>query len=218
MCYNKERRVNLRSNMQTGRNATFQDDALVYGKAPNPFIKEYLELLAPLESVLCIGVKESESAIFLADKGLRVDALDTSDSALIRLRKHARENYVAINVRHTFLTYWHPNTLYGAVICSYIHLPKNQQKMLFTKSFTSLKEGGIFMAELLSESQTTFQNRGPKNIGFLYDFNDISTILKSLPCHLLKLAQEVILLNEGEKHAERASVIRVIARKVTSAH
>lgn len=204
--------------MQTGWNATFQDDALAYGKAPNPFIKEHLELLAPLDSVLCIGVRESESAIFLADKGLCVDALDTSDVALIQLRKRARENYVAINVRHTLVEYWEPSTLYGAVICSYVHLPKKQQKMLFVKSFDALKEEGVFIAEFFSESQVTFHNGGPHNIALLYDFNDISAILKSLPCHLLKLSQEVILLNEGEKHAIRTSVIRVIARKVTLAH
>ena len=199
-------------------NATFQDDALVYGKAPNPFIKEHFELLSPLESVLCIGVKESESAIFLADKGLRVDALDSSDIALLKLRKRACENYVAINVRHTLLGYWSPSTLYGAVICSYVHLPKKQQKMLFEKSFDALRNEGIFIAEFFSESQVTFHNGGPHNIALLYDFNDISAILKSLPCHLLKLSQEVILLNEGEKHAIRTSVIRVIARKVTLAH
>lgn len=199
-------------------NATFQDDALVYGKTPNPFIKEHWELLAPLECVLCIGVKESESAIFLADKGLRVDALDSSDMALLKLRKHAHENYVAINVCHTLLEYWTPSTLYGAVICSYIHLPKQQQKMLFVKSFDALREEGIFMAEFFSESQVTFHNGGPQNIAFLYDFNDISTILKSLPCHLLKLSQEIIPLNEGGKHAIRTSVIRVIARKLTLTH
>jgi len=90
--------------------------------------------------------------------------------------------------------------------------------MLFAKSIEALKEGGIFIAELFSESQITFHSGGPRNVGLLYDINDISDVLKFLPCHILKLSQEVIVLHEGEKHIGRASVIRLIARKVTSRH
>lgn len=191
---------------------------LVHCNAPNLFITEHSELLQPLETILCVGVSESETPIFLADKGLCVEALDMFDASLIDLRKKAREHYLYIKARHTLLAYWEPSNSYGAVVCSYFHVPKYEQKMLFEKCFAALKEGGIFMAEFFSESQVTFHSGGPSHIGLLYDFNDISAILKTLPCHLLKLSQEVISLKEGGKHHERASVIRVIARKVTSAH
>jgi len=204
--------------MQTQWNAPFQGEALPYGQEPNAFIKEHVELLLPLESVMCLGEGEGRNAIFLADKGLCVEALDASDIALMTLRKRSREHYVHIKVRHTLLGHWEPDTHYGAVVCTYLHLPKSEQKMLFTKSMDALREGGIFIAELFSESQITFHSGGPRNVGLLYDLNDISDTLKSLPCHVLKLSQEVIVLNEGEKHAGRASVIRLIARKVTSTH
>lgn len=204
--------------MQAELHGTEHSVTSVHSHSPNPFVKEYSELLLPLGTLLYLGVNESETAIFLADKGLCVEALDMFDVPLMQLRKKAREHYLYIKARHTHLVYWNPSCSYGAVVCSYFHVPKKEQKMLFEKCFDALKEGGVFMAEFFSESQVTFHSGGPSHIGLLYDFNDISTILKTLPCHLLKLSQEVIPLKEGGKHHERASVIRIIARKVTLTH
>jgi len=194
-------------------NAKFQGDELLYGKAPNNFIKENIELLSNAKKVICIGEGEGRNAIFLADKGFEVEALDASDVALLKLRKRAHENYLSIKVRHTLLAYWQPEPLYDAAICTYLHLPKQNQKELFEKSLQALNLGGIFIAELFSESQLNFTSGGPKNIALLYDFNDILDIIKVLPCIVVKLSQEVIVLNEGDKHAGRASVIRVILKK-----
>jgi len=201
--------------MQALWNAKFRGEELLYGEAPNQFIKENLERLLPLQTVLCLGEGEGRNAIFLADKGLEVEALDVSDVGLFKLRKRAQAHYVEIRVRHTLIEYWNPSPTYGAVVCTYVHLPKEKQKIVFEKGVSALREGGIFIAELFSESQINFHSGGPKNIGLLYDLNDISDTLKSLPCRVLKLAQEIVVLNEGRNHVGRASVIRLIVQKVT---
>ena len=200
--------------MQDFWNAKFQGEALLYGGEPNNFIKENIELLLGTKKVMCLGEGEGRNALFLADKGLEVEALDASDVALFKLRQRAHENYLAIKIRHTLLEYWEPEPIYGAIICTYLHLPKLHQKMLFEKSLQALQIGGIFIAELFSESQINFHSGGPKNIGLLYDFNDVLDTLKLLPCEVIKLSQEVIILNEGEKHVGRASVIRIILTKL----
>jgi len=201
--------------MQALWNAKFRQEELLYGEAPNQFIKENLEHLLPAQTVLCLGEGEGRNALFLADKGLEVEALDVSDVGLFRLRKRAQACYVEIKVRHTLLEYWEPSPNYGAVVCTYVHLPKKNQNILFEKAIGGLKVGGIFIAELFSESQVNFHSGGPRNIGLLYDLNDISDTLKSLPCRVLKLAQEIVVLNEGRNHVGRASVIPVIAQKTT---
>lgn len=200
--------------MQDLWNAKFQGEALLYGEEANNFIKENIELLIHAKKVMCLGEGEGRNAIFLADKGLDVEALDASDVALFKLRQRAKENYLAIKVRHTLLEYWEPEYLYGAIVCTYLHLPKQQQKALFEKSLKALHVGGYFIAELFSESQINFHSGGPKNIGLLYDFNDVLDILKLLSCEVIKLSQEVVILNEGEKHVGRASVIRIILKKL----
>lgn len=101
--------------------------------------------------------------------------------------------------------------------CCCLHLFACAQKRTtssFTKALEALKVGGIFIAELFSESQKSFHSGGPKELDLLYSLNDISDTLKFLPCTILKLAQEIVILNEGEKHVGRASVIRVICKKL----
>ena len=200
--------------MQAFWNEKFQGEHLLYGKEPNNFIKENIELLINAKNVMCLGEGEGRNALFLAEKGLEVEALDASDIALFKLRQSAKENYLSIKIRHTLLEYWEPEQTYGAIICTYLHLPKQHQKELFEKSLQALQEGGVFIAELFSESQINFHSGGPKNISLLYDFNDVLDTLKLLPCEVIKLSQEVIILNEGKKHVGRASVIRIILKKL----
>lgn len=200
--------------MQAFWNGKFQTKSLIYGEAPNNFIKENIELLLNAKTVMCLGEGEGRNAIYLADKGVEVEALDVSDIALQKLRRRAKESYVFIKTRHTLFEYWQPDTLYDAIVCTYLHLPKSHQKMLFEKAMMALNPNGYFIAELFSESQIHFSSGGPKNIAFLYDLNDILDTLKTLPCKILKLAQEVIVLNEGDRHVGRASVIRIILQKL----
>ncbi|WP_041958517.1 class I SAM-dependent methyltransferase [Sulfurospirillum arsenophilum] len=200
--------------MQAFWNEKFQTKNFIYGEAPNNFIKDNTELLLTAKKVLCLAEGEGRNAIYLADKGLEVEALDISDVALQKLRRRAKERYVFIKTRHTLFEYWEPEQLYDAVICTYLHLPKQNQKMLFKKALEALNPNGYFIAELFSESQIHFSSGGPKNSALLYDLNDILDIVKLLPCKIHKLAQEVVVLNEGDKHVGRASVIRIILQKI----
>ena len=200
--------------MQAFWNAKFYTKDFIYGEAPNNFVKENIELLVNTKTVMCLGEGEGRNAIYLADKGMEVEALDISDVALKKLRRRAKESYLFIKTRHTLFEYWQPDTHYDAVVCTYLHLPKHNQKMLFEKALMALNPHGYFIAELFSESQIHFSSGGPKNIALLYDLNDILDIVKTLPCKIIKLAQEVIVLNEGDKHVGRASVIRIILQKL----
>ena len=198
--------------MQEVWNAKFQGEKRLYGDAPNNFIQDNFELLENAKTVMCLGEGEGRNAVFLAEKGLEVEALDISDVGLFKLRQWAKEHYLYIKIRHTLIEYWQPEPLYDAVVCTYLHLPKPTQKMLFEKALEALHVNGIFIAELFSESQINFFSGGPKNIALLYDFNDILDIVKLLPCEVIKLSQEVIFLNEGT-HQGRGSVIRIILKK-----
>lgn len=200
--------------MQAFWNAKFYTKDFIYGEAPNNFVKENIELLVNTKTVMCLGEGEGRNAIYLADKGMEVEALDISDIALKKLRRRAKESYLFIKTRHTLFEYWQPDTHYDAVVCTYLHLPKHNQKMLFEKALMALNTNGYFIAKLFSESQIHFSSGGPKNIALLYDLNDILDIVKTLPCKIIKLAQEVIVLNEGDKHVGRASVIRIILQKL----
>ncbi|MCD8478718.1 MAG: class I SAM-dependent methyltransferase [Sulfurospirillum sp.] len=122
---------------------------------------------------------------FLAEQGIaHVEALDASFVALSKLRHYAKERYVFIAIRHTLLNYWNPQaSLYDAIVCTYLHVPKTEQKILFEKSLYALKEKGFFIGEFFSKSQLQFKSGGPKEETLLYSIDDISQMLKNTSLH-----------------------------------
>src|SRR4030065_2991222 len=69
------------------------------GKKANPFLKKHIPLL-PRGKALDIATGEGRNAIFLAQNGFEVDAVDISEKGLKKAQKFAGEKGVNIN---TFL-------------------------------------------------------------------------------------------------------------------
>ena len=80
-------------------NDRFGRKEFAFGKEPNPFLKKHIRLL-PKGKALDIASGEGRNAVFLAQHGFEVDAVDISEKGLKKARKLAREKGVKIN---TFL-------------------------------------------------------------------------------------------------------------------
>jgi len=194
-------------------NSKFSSDKFLYGKEPNSFIKENSYLIEKDFRVLCLGEGEGRNALFLAKQCLHVEALDASDVGLRKLQSRALKEGTAILVRHTFLENWQPAYQYDAIISTFMHLKRDKQKEMFVKSVGALKEGGYFIAEFFSVDQINFSSGGPKDTNLLYQLDEIYHLISSFSCTIHKLSQEIVVLNEGEGHRGKASVIRVILKK-----
>ena len=69
-----------------------------FGEEPNPFLKKYIRLL-PKGKALDIASGEGRNAVYLAQNGFDVDAVDISERGLKKAKKLARLKGVKI---HTF--------------------------------------------------------------------------------------------------------------------
>ena len=199
--------------MQELWNEKFSRDGFLYGKEVNSFIKENSHLIEKDSKVLCLGEGEGRNALFLAKQGLHVEALDASDIGLRKLQRRALEEDVAITIRHTLLENWQPMYKYDAIISTFMHLYRDEQKEMFIKSIDALKENGYFIAEFFSVDQINFFSGGPKDANLLYQLDDLYQLFSSLPCTIHKLSQEIIIIEEGQGHKGEASVIRVILKR-----
>jgi len=199
--------------MQEIWNNKFSRDGFLYGEEVNNFIKETSHLLEKNATVLCLGEGEGRNAIYLAKKGLHVEALDASDVGLKKLQKKSLEENVAITIRHTLLENWQPAKKYDAIISTFTHLPRVIQKEMFVKSIETLKEDGYFIAEFFSVDQINFSSGGPKDTNLLYQIDDLYSLFATLPCTIYKLSQEIVTLQEGKGHNGKASVVRIILKR-----
>jgi len=194
-------------------NQKFNREDFLYGENPNEFIKENSSFFKPKSRILCLGEGEGRNALYLAKQGFRVEALDASDIGLQKLQKKALEEGLAITIRHTLIENWNPQGFYGGIICSYMHLPKSEQKDMLLKAFLALEKDGFFIAELFSTHQPKYNHFGPKEQELLYDLKDLYGIFSNLPCKIYKLSQEIITLDEGMGHKGEASALRIIIKK-----
>ena len=200
--------------MQTIWNSKYQQNDYLYGSQPDTFLKENLSLIKKGGSVISLGEGEGRNALLLAKEGFETEALDLSDVGLKKLLKKSEEEELFITLRHTFFEYWKPLKEYDGVVSILFHLPKTRQRELFEKSFHTLKKGGVFIGEFLSDKEINRKNglfcEGEDG----YSLIEVYELLQSFTCKSLKISEEIVNLNAGVRYQAEASLLRIIFQKI----
>ena len=172
------------------------------GKEPNPLLKRHIHLL-PKGRALDVATGEGRNAVFLAQKGFEVDAVDISEKGLKKARKLAREKRVEIN---TFLVdldrYQIEKERYDLVANFYF-----LKRRLIPRIRKGLKKGGkvIFQTYLLEHR--TFGTGGPKQAKYFLKPNEPLRLFKKFRILFYREG----ILKEGGK---RKAVASLIAEKI----
>ncbi len=75
-------------------NQRYSSEAFYYGKEPNDFLKQNISLINRQGEVLCLAEGEGRNAVFLAQHGFKVTAVDLSEVGLEKLTAFAKEKGV----------------------------------------------------------------------------------------------------------------------------
>jgi SAM-dependent methyltransferase len=121
---------------------------LVWSATPNRFVVEQLAGLPPGRA-LDLACGEGRNALWLADRGWMVDALDFSSVALDKGRALVRQHPRAAELRVRWV---HGDALthtltgpYDLVLLAYLQLPPEQRRTAVRRSFLALAPGGTFL-------------------------------------------------------------------------
>ncbi len=196
-------------------NEKFSKEGFMYGTECNVFIKDNILLVPSKSSVLCLGEGEGRNAVYLAQQGYIVEAIDASDVGLAKLDKRAQEEGVDIHSEVLDLKDWNPKKQYDAIVASFLHLTEPLRTEVFSKACDSLKPQGHIIMEFFSKDQFRdgFKSGGPKDLDLLYDVEELFPIFTRNDITIMQLSQEEDELNEGWGHQGKASLIRVIVKK-----
>ncbi len=203
------------SDQQQMWNSRFSKEGFMYGQTPNAFIKQHLSLLKQGGRVLCLAEGEGRNAVYLAQQGYEVEALDASDVGLQKMHNWAKEHDLSIAVIHTDLEDWHPAGSYDAIVASFMHLPEPLRSQSFKRAIEALKPQGYLIMEFFSKNQMlqNFTSGGPKDLNLLYDTTELKKLCDRDDTAILHLAEEIDTLDEGWGHQGQASLIRLILQK-----
>ena len=147
----------------------------------NPILVTEAGVLAP-GAALDVGCGEGADAIWLAEHGWHVTALDLSTVALERGAAHAKEVSAEVAQRitwlHADLTEWVPAPAsYDLVSAQFLHLPKDQREVLNRRLAESVAPGGtlLVVGHHPSDLQTTVPR--PSVPGLLFAASDVAASL-----------------------------------------
>ena len=187
----------------------FLKEEFVYGVEPNDFLVERHDAI-PKGRVLLLAEGEGRNAIFLAQRGYDVTAVDISQVGLTKAKRRAEEVGVELaTVCADLEDYDLGEGRWDGIVSISCHLPPALRRAVHGKVERALVPGGVFLLEAYTPKQLARGTGGPPSS----DMMMTSAILKDeLPLlsfpHLRELERSVI---EGVNHTGHADVVQAIA-------
>ena len=164
----------------------------------SPLLKRYLRLF-PRGRALDLAAGEGRNAVFLAEHGLEVEAVDISRVALNRARKLARSRGVKIRTIVADLDrYPIPEQLFDLII-DFDFL----QRRLIPRIKRGLKKGGMVVFETYLTGEKSLHSGGPVNPQYLLNPNELLRLFRDF--HILFYREGVF--REGGSRKAIASLI-----------
>jgi len=179
----------------------FKGKRFSLGKTANAFLKSHIRLL-PKGRALDIATGEGKNAVFLAQRGFRVDAVDTSEVGLKKAENLAREFGVEIHrVLADLDNYQIPKGCYS-LIANFYFLDRS----LIPKIKMGLKRGGMVIFETYLLEQRALSTLGPNNPKYFLKSNELLSLFKGF---------RILLYREGifEEGGRRKAIASLIAEK-----
>lgn len=190
----------------------YNTDEFVYGIHPNDFLMSVMPKLKGKKRVLCLAEGEGRNAVFLAEQGFDVTALDISQVAVEKGQRLAKQRGVEVNWLVTDLAdYSFERSGWDLIVAVFMHLPSELRQQVFHKIPASLSSGGAFIGEFYRKEQLQLNTGGPKDLDMLYCPELLQKEIQPLECcHLNVINREVI---EGIGHTGMAAVVQIMAIK-----
>jgi 2-polyprenyl-3-methyl-5-hydroxy-6-metoxy-1,4-benzoquinol methylase len=171
------------------------------GKEPNLFLKKHIHLL-PIGKAIDIATGEGRNAVFLAQNGFEVDAVDISEKGLKKVRALAREKGVEINTVLVDLDQYQIEKERYDLIANFYFL----KRRLIPRIRTGLKKGGKVIFETYILEHRTLATGGPKQAKYFLKPNESLRLFKKFR---IQFYREGIFREGGRKKA----VASLIAEK-----
>jgi SAM-dependent methyltransferase len=189
----------------------FSEPGYAYGTEPNGFLASVADRI-PSGNILCLAEGEGRNAVYLAELGYDVTAVDTSTVGLAKAEALAHNRGVTIETVNADLEEYEiePGVWQG-IVSIFCHLPPVIRAALHERCLRGLVPGGVFVLEGFTPGQLELGTGGPKNRELLME---LEIIRQELPGLRLEIAREIEReVIEGKYHGGTASVVQILAVK-----
>jgi SAM-dependent methyltransferase len=175
---------------------------LVWTAEANRFVVEELAGLAAGRA-LDLGTGEGRNAIWLAERGWQVTAVDFSAIGLAKAAELAAGRGVTgIRWVEADLRGYQPGpAVYDLVLLAYIHLPPDEFGALLQMAASALAPGGTLLVVGHDVDNIAHGHGGPQDPRVLHRVPDVVAALPGLAIQRAEQARRPVLTDDGERTA-----------------
>ncbi len=184
----------------------YSTSELIWTGRANQFVEQHLADLAPGTAV-DLGAGEGRNAVWLAQRGWTVTAVDFSPVGLDKARRLAAEHGVEITVECADATTWAPDGEVDLVVLSYLQLPAAQQRTVLERSASWLAPGGTLFVIAHDRSNVEHGYGGPPSTEVCYSVDDTVAVLDTLHVTTAEVAERSVDTPDGPRTALDTLVI-----------
>jgi len=192
-------------------NERYAEELFAYGEAPNDFLASVAGRLPP-ERTLEIGCGQGRNAVFLAQRGMLVTAVDSAGVGLDRGRELAARRHVDVEwILHDLATFDPGHGCWEVIVAIFVHLPADLRRVVHARLVEALAPGGFLVLEAYTPDQLARGTGGPPVASMLMSLDDLRDEFVGLDfVHAEELIRPV---TEGAYHTGDAAVVQIVARK-----
>jgi len=169
----------------------------VWGVEPNRFVVESVDGLTA-GTALDLAAGEGRNAVWLAERGWRVTAVDFSPVAVERGRELAAHRGVPVEWRVADVTAYRPVPgSYDLVLIAYLHLPAGELARVLDAARRSLRPGGTLVVVGHDRANLTGGTGGPQDPAILLTPEAVVDGLAGLRIQRAETARRPVPTSDG---------------------
>jgi SAM-dependent methyltransferase len=189
----------------------FSEPGFAYGTEPNDFLASVAERL-PTGKILCLAEGEGRNAVYLAELGYEVTAVDTSTVGLAKAEALAEQRGTRIETVQADLTeYPIEATAWQGIVSIFCHLPPVIRGAVHERCLRGLSPSGVFILEGFTPRQLELGTGGPRSRELLMELDTIRRELAGLRFEIARETEREMV--EGKYHRGQAAVVQILAVK-----
>ena len=195
----------------------YKEAGFAYGTEPNDFLQSEYSRIPKGGTVLCLAEGEGRNAVFLAQQGYAVTAVDQSAVGLGKAQDFAAKNGVEITtVVADLADYKLGSEVWDGIVSIAAHVPAQLRKELHKQVVKALSKGGVFILEGYTERQIESAGVGGPPASqkqLIMSLDELKSELKGLD--FVVDAEVERTMSEGKYHQGESAVVQVVACKTS---